>query len=198
MPFDKFDRSQLELLPLSDRTHDFTLSEVMPLSVDAALFEHEGLQTVTKRIREAKENGRAVILMMGAHVLKLGLQRFVIDLMERGYITHVAGNGACAIHDYEMAMIGATTESVANYIRKGQFGLWQETGQLNEIADEAVKDGIGLGEAVGRAIQTGDFPNKDISIYAAGYRLDIPVTVHVSLGYDSIHEHPNCNGATVV
>jgi len=196
MPFAKFDRSQLELLPLSDRTHDFSLSEVLPLSIDSASFEHEGLQTVTERIVAAKRNGRATILMMGAHVLKLGLQRYVIDLMERGYITHIAGNGACAIHDYEMAMIGATTESVANYIRKGQFGLWQETGQLNDIAADAVKSGIGLGEAVGRAIHQSDFPHKDVSIYAAGYRLGIPVTVHVSLGYDIIHEHPNFDGAT--
>ena len=196
MPFAKFDRSQLELLPLSDRTHDFSLSEVLPLSIDSASFEHEGLQTVTERIVAAKRNGRATILMIGAHVLKLGLQRYVIDLMERGYITHIAGNGACAIHDYEMAMIGATTESVANYIRKGQFGLWQETGQLNDIAADAVKSGIGLGEAVGRAIHQSDFPHKDVSIYAAGYRLGIPVTVHVSLGYDIIHEHPNFDGAT--
>ena len=117
--------------------------------------------------------------------------------MERGFITHVAGNGACAIHDYEMAMIGATTESVANYIRKGQFGLWTETGELNDIAVSAAKEGIGLGEAVGLAIQNGKFPHREISIYAAGVRLGIPVTVHVSLGYDIVHEHPNCDGAAI-
>jgi hypothetical protein len=197
MPFPKFDRSQLKLLPLADRTHDFSLDEVLPLDVDASAFEHQGLNTVVDRIIAAKENGRAVILMMGAHVVKVGIQRFIIDLMERGYITHVAGNGACAIHDYEMAMIGATTESVANYIRKGQFGLWEETGQLNQIAIDAVRHGVGLGEAVGHAIQESDFPHKDVSIYAAGYRLGIPVTVHASLGYDIVHEHPNCDGAAI-
>ncbi len=197
MPFPKFDRSQLDLLPLSERTHDFTLDEVLPLDVDAAAFDHEGLKTVTDRIVAARKNGRAVILMMGAHVIKVGVQRFVIDLMERGFITHVAGNGACAIHDYEMALIGATTESVANYIRKGQFGLWTDTGELNEIARQAASDGIGLGEAVGRAIEENDFPHRDISIYSAGVRLGIPVTVHVSLGYDIVHEHPNCDGAAI-
>ena len=197
MPFPKFDRSQLKLLPLSDRTHDFTLDEVLPLDVDAASFEHEGLEIVVERIQAAKEIGRAVILMMGAHVIKVGIQRFIIDLMERGYITHIAGNGACAIHDYEMAMIGATTESVANYIRKGQFGLWTETGELNEIAKQAARSGIGLGEAVGIAIEESDFPHRDISIYAAGVRLGIPVTVHVSLGYDIVHEHPNCDGGAI-
>lgn len=197
MPFPKFDRSQLQLLPLSDRTHDFTLDEVLPLDIDVAAFEHEGLSTVADRIVQANRDGRAVILMMGAHVIKVGIQRFVIDLMERGLITHVAGNGACAIHDYEMAMIGATTERVANYIRKGQFGLWTETGELNEIARHASEQGIGLGEAVGNAIEQGNFPHKDISIYAAGVRLGIPVTVHVSLGYDIVHEHPNCDGAAI-
>lgn len=197
MPFKKFDRSQLQLLPLSERTHDFTLEEVLPLDGESPEFKHEGLSTIINRIVSARENGRPVILMMGAHVIKVGIQRFVIDLMERGLITHVAGNGACAIHDYEMAMIGATTESVANYIRKGQFGLWSETGQLNQIAIEAVKRGIGLGEAVGHTIQERDFLHKDVSIYAAGVRLGIPVTIHVSLGYDIIHEHPNCDGAAI-
>ncbi|MBS10901.1 MAG: hypothetical protein CME19_04775 [Gemmatimonadetes bacterium] len=197
MPFPRFDRSQLQLLPLEDRTHDFGLDEVLPLEADTEPFEHDGLRTVIDRIVEAKRNGRAVILMMGAHVIKVGIQRFVIDLMERGYITHVAGSGACAIHDYEMAMIGATTESVANYIRKGQFGLWEETGQLNDIAIDAVKQDVGFGEAVGCAIHESDFPHKDVSIYAAGYRLGIPVTVHASLGYDIVHEHPNCDGGAI-
>ena len=197
MSFPKFDRSQLKLLPLSERSHDFTLDEVLALDADVAPFEHDGLKTVVDRIVTARENGRPVILMMGAHVIKVGIQRFVIDLMERGFITHVAGNGACPIHDYEMAMIGATTESVANYIRNGRFGLWTDTGELNEIAKDAAKEGVGLGEAVGRSIQNSDFPHKDVSIYAAGVRLDIPVTVHVSLGYDIVHEHPNCDGAAI-
>jgi hypothetical protein len=197
MPFPKFDRSQLELLPLSERTHDFHLSEVLSLDAETPSFTHNGLNTVIDRIVAAREQGRPVILMMGAHVIKVGIQRFVIDLMERGIITHIAGNGACAIHDYEMAMLGATTESVANYIRKGQFGLWSETGQLNSIAVDAAKQGIGFGEAVGNAIQNSDFPYKDVSIYAAGVRLGIPVTVHVSMGYDIVHEHPNCDGAAI-
>jgi hypothetical protein len=197
MPFPKFDRSQLELLQLSERTHDFHLSEVLSLDAQTPPFTDRGLDTVIDRTVAAREQGRPVILMMGAHVIKVGIQRFVIDLMERGIITHVAGNGACAIHDYEMAMLGATTESVAKYIRKGQFGLWSETGQLNDIAVDAAKQAIGLGEAVGNAIQDSDFPHKDVSIYAAGVRLDIPVTVHVSLGYDIVHQHPNCDGAAI-
>lgn len=197
MPFPKFDRSQLNLLPLSDRVHDFTLDEVIALNAEVEPFEHPGLGTVVDRIVEARANDRPVILMMGAHVIKVGIQRYVIDLMERDLITHVAGNGACAIHDYEMAAIGATTESVANYIRTGQFGLWTETGALNDIAVEAARAGIGFGEAVGNAIEHGEFPHRDVSIYAAGVRLGIPVTAHVSLGYDIVHEHPNCDGAAI-
>ena len=195
--FPRFDRDQLNLRPLSERTHDFSLDEVFPLDIAIPEFNHQGLSTIVDRIAAARENGRAVILTMGAHVIKVGLSRFVIDLMERGFITHVAGNGACAIHDYELALVGATTESVAHYIRDGQFGLWHETGALNDVAVTAAETDIGFGEAVGKEILGGDFPHKDISIYAAGVRLDIPVTAHVSLGYDIVHEHPNCDGAAI-
>jgi hypothetical protein len=136
-----------------------------------------------------------VLLLMGAHVIKQGLSRMVIDLMERGLLTHVAMNGAGPIHDYELALIGATTESVARYVSEGQFGLWRETGRLNDIIAAGNRDELGIGEAVGRAIENEALPYRAVSICAAGYRLQVPVTVHVSLGYDIIHEHPNCDGA---
>jgi hypothetical protein len=132
--------------------------------------------------------------MMGAHVIKAGASRYIIDLLERGYLTHLALNGAGAIHDYELARVGATTESVARYIRSGEFGLWRETGELNEVIREAAALSLGLGENVGRRIETSDFPHKDVSILATAYRLSIPATVHVGIGYDIIHEHPNCDG----
>ena len=118
----------------------------------------------------------------------------MIDLIERGFITHVAMNGAGSIHDYELARIGATTESVAHYIRRGEFGLWRETGELNDIIGEAAALSLGLGENLGRRIEESDFPHKDISIFAAAYRHSVPATVHVGIGYDIIHEHPNCDG----
>ncbi len=152
---------------------------------------------MAQRIREARERGAEVILMMGAHVLRSGVQRYLIDLMERGLITAVAGNGACAIHDYELALIGATTESVARYIQEGQFGLWEETGRLNDMIARAASEGLGLGEALGQEIAEGDYPRKDISVLAAAWRLGIPFTVHVGIGYDIIHEHPNCDGAAL-
>lgn len=195
MPYPSFDRSRLILKPLSERKHDMTLSDVLSLDEVVESFDSPSLCEVAKRVANAHRTGSQVILMMGAHVIKRGLSRFVIDLMERGLITHIGTNGAGAIHDFELALIGATTESVARYIQEGQFGLWEETGLINEAILDGIQGGLGFGESTGRMIHEDRFPHKDISILAAGYRLKIPVTVHVGIGYDIIHEHPNCNGA---
>ena len=197
MPYPTFDRTLLKVLPLSERVHDFCLEEVLSLDADVRLNDSPEIQTVARRVIEARERDRPVILMMGAHVIKTGLSRYVIDLMARGVLTHIATNGACAIHDYELALVGATTESVAHYIQDGQFGLWQETGRMNDIVRDGLEDGMGFGESVGKAISEGDFPHSEVSIFAAGYRLRVPVTVHVGIGYDIIHEHPNCDGAAL-
>ena len=197
MTYHLFDRSKLKLRPLSERAHDMTLAEVLPLDVPLPPFDGPGLAQVAERIVQAHRADGQVILMMGAHVIKCGLSRFVIDLMERSIVTHVGMNGAGPIHDFELALIGATTESVARYITEGQFGLWEETGRINEAIKQGARDGLGLGEAIGRMIEEEQFPHRDLSILAAGYRLRVPVTVHVGIGYDIIHEHPNCDGAAL-
>jgi hypothetical protein len=197
MPYPTFDRSRLRLKPLAERVHDMMLADVLSTDADVPPFEHPDLETVAERMAEAHRNHRPVILMMGAHVIRAGLSRFIIDMMTRGVITHVAMNGAGPIHDFELALIGATTESVARYIQEGQFGLWEDTGRIHEAIQEAVADGLGLGEAVGRMIDREPFPHREVSILAAGYRLRVPVTVHVGIGYDIIHEHPNCDGAAL-
>ena len=189
----KFDRSRLKVLPLEQRQHDLTLDVLRDLAPEQ--ITEAKLEAVAARIREARERGASVILMMGAHVIRAGVQRFIIDLMEQGYISCLAGNGACAIHDFEFALIGQTTESVARYIRGGQFGLWQETGRLNEIVSQGAKQDLGAGEAIGKAIHEGYFPHKETSLFATAYRLGIPFTVHVGIGSDIVHEHPNCDGA---
>jgi hypothetical protein len=117
--------------------------------------------------------------------------------MERGLISLIARNGAGPIHDWEFARVGASTESVARYVRTGEFGLWTETGAINDALAAGVADGLGFGEAVGRAIAEGDFPHKEVSVLAAAYRLGVPVTVHIGIGYDIIHEHPNADGAVL-
>jgi hypothetical protein len=192
-----FDRSRLQLKPLGERVHDMNLDYLLPLEGPAPDFRHPQLIEVARRMVAAKVKGVARVLMMGAHVIKAGTSRYVIDLLERGYLTHIAMNGACAIHDYELARAGATTESVARYIRSGQFGLWRETGELNEVIREAAALSLGLGENVGRRIESGDFPHKNLSIFGAAYRLSIPATVHVGIGYDIIHEHANCDGGAL-
>jgi hypothetical protein len=197
MPFPTFDRTQLKLNPLADRINDMGLSTLLNLSDDTPPFDHADLPTLARRIAATHRRSGQVILMMGAHVIKTGLSRFVIDMMEQGLITHIALNGAGPIHDFELALIGESTESVARYIQAGQFGLWQETGRINEAIKAGARDNIGLGEAIGRMIETEEFPHRDISILAAGYRLGVPVTVHVGIGYDIIHEHPNADGAAL-
>lgn len=197
MPFPTFDRTQLKLKPLAERVHDMGLPQIINLADPTPPFDHPDLSTLAQHLAAAHRRGGQVILMMGAHMLKVGLSRFIIDLMERGIITHVAMNGAGPIHDFELALVGASTESVARYIQEGQFGLWADTGRINDAIIAGARDGVGLGEAVGRVIEQEQFPHRELSVLAAGYRLDVPVTVHVGIGYDIIHEHPNCDGAAL-
>ncbi len=197
MPYPIFDRSRLRLRPLSERRHDMSLDHLLHLDDEAALFDDPQLDQIAERVVAAREARRPVVLLMGAHVIKAGVSRHVIDLMERGVVTHVAMNGAGPIHDFELALIGMTTESVAHYISAGQFGLWAETGRINDLVAGGAAEGLGFGESLGRAIVGGDFPHNDVSILAAGYRLGTPVTVHIGIGYDIIHEHPNCDGAAL-
>jgi hypothetical protein len=158
-------------------------------------FQHPALPVLTDAMAASVRRRASVILLMGAHVIKQGLSRYVIDLVRRGWVSAVAMNGACAVHDYELARFGATTESVARYISEGQFGLWQETGDLNDIVRAGDAEGLGFGEAVGRHIAAGGFPHKDVSVFAAAWEHGVPATVHVGIGYDIIHEHPNFDGA---
>jgi hypothetical protein len=188
-----FDRKKLKLEPLISRKHGLELSDILPLKRVHPIKEE--IHSIASEILSAKTRNASVVLMMGAHVIRSGVQRFIINLMEKGYLGCIAVNGAGVIHDFEFSLIGATTESVADYIREGRFGLWQETGRINDIVSEAARFEMGLGEAVGKVIEEENFPYRDISILAAGYRLGIPITVHVGIGYDIIHEHPNCNGA---
>ncbi len=188
-----FDRSRLRCLPLAERVHDLDLGFLLPLAPSAVT--EPALRDIGARILAARDEGAAVILLMGAHVLRAGVQRYLIDLLEQGLISCIAVNGAVVIHDYELALLGATTESVARYIAEGQFGLWQETGRLNDIVRQAASQDQGIGEAVGEWIATSELPHADISLLAAAWRCGIPVTVHVGIGYDIVHEHPNCDGA---
>ncbi|MBF0342047.1 MAG: hypothetical protein HQL95_13950 [Magnetococcales bacterium] len=189
----EFDCQRLRLRPLAERRHDLDLGVLLPLELRPV--EHEALRIVARRLLEARGRGAATVLMLGGHVPRSGVQRYLLDWFEQGLITGMAVNGAVVIHDFELALVGGTTESVARYIRDGQFGMWQETGRLNDIVTHAARSGLGLGEAVGREIALGDYPHKETSLLAGAWQNGVVATVHVGIGHDITHPHPNCDGA---
>lgn len=191
--FPEFDRNRLDIPPLSERDHDFDVSSILPLK--PADDVRPALSSAAERIVNAASRDACSVLMMGAHVIRCGVQRYLIDLIEKQRLSCIAMNGAGVIHDYELALIGATTESVGRYIKDGRFGLWRETGHINDIVKEGNEKGLGIGEAVGGTIESGDFPYRQYSLLAAAHRAGVPVTVHVGIGYDIVCEHPNYDGA---
>lgn len=195
MPFEQFDRSRLRLRPLEERTHDLDRSCLIFPDSPREPFEHPALPAIARQIVEASRAGRSVIFFCGAHVLRKGNGPLLVDLMQRGLLGHLALNGAGAIHDFELALIGQTCESVARYVATGEFGLWNETGRINEAAVDAHREGRGLGEAIGAMIDGEGFPYRQTSVLAAGVRLGVPVTVHVAIGQDIVHQHPNFDPA---
>jgi hypothetical protein len=180
-----------------DRGHDLKPDDCWGLDRACEPYVHEEFPFLVRDLVEARRNDRPVILMMGAHPIKLGLSRFIIDLMRRRLVTHVATNGAGIIHDFELSLGAGTSENVPRWIQAGQFGLWEETSQLNEIISDGARRSEGLGEAVGRFIVEQDHSRTDLSIAAAGWELGIPVTSHVSIGSDIIHSHANCDGGAL-
>jgi hypothetical protein len=156
------------------------------------------LKAVAEAIVKAFQNKRPVILGMGAHPIKVGLAPVIIDLMRKGIITAFASNGASIIHDFEIAFMGRTSEDVGKELCAGTFGMGQETGQLiNRAISAGVGKGQGIGRAIGEFINYSSFPNKENSIFSETCRLDIPATVHVAMGSDIIHMHPDADGAAI-
>jgi hypothetical protein len=198
MPFKIFDTSKLVIKPLSERIHDVDLMEVL-LTVDSTTptLDNDNTRAVACAMVQAKQANATTMLMYGAHVIRSGCSPYMIELMNRGLVKHFATNGAGSIHDFEFSLIGKTCESVAKYISEGQFGLWHETGIMNDILKGGVADGLGAGEAIGRYIWENDLPYKEHSVLANAYHLGVPCTVHIGIGNDILHEHPNANGAVI-
>jgi len=150
-----------------------------------------------RSICRAKKRNKPILFACGAHVIKVGLSPVLIDLMKNGWVTAAVLNGAGIIHDFEVAFAGHTSEDVSVQLKDGRFGMAQETGDfLNQVINAAGMD-VGLGEAVSKAIFESDPPFKDQSLLAAAYERNIPVTVHVGIGTDTIHMHPEAEGAAV-
>jgi hypothetical protein len=201
------DLEGLKTYPLSDRKSkvsaaDFAApwkkGETMAGFLDRLpnLLAADDLRSVIEAVSRAFREHRTIIFAMGAHVIKVGLNPVVIDLMERGVITGVAMNGAGIIHDLEIAMSGKTSEEVTDTLGDGSFGMARETGLfLSEAIRSAGEASMGLGRAVGKKILETGLPLADRSILAAGARLHIPVTVHVAIGTDILHMHPDFDAA---
>jgi hypothetical protein len=154
------------------------------------------LKATARAVLRARRRGKTVCLGIGAHVIKVGLSPLIVDLMDRGMVNAVATNGAGIVHDFELAYAGCTSEDVDTELLKGRFGMADETGRiLNNAIKRGVKKGYGIGRSVGERILRSRFPNKDLSILAAGVRCDVPITVHVAIGTDIIHIHPTMDGA---
>ena len=158
----------------------------------------ESLRLLAQQVLRARSLGKPIVWGLGAHVLKVGLSRVLIDLMERGFVTGIAMNGAGIVHDFELAVAGQTSEEVADGLGSGQFGMARETGEeINRAIVEGDRDGLGLGAAVGRYLEGRRPPHLDVSLLAAARRLGRPATVHVALGTDIVHMHPACDPAAV-
>ena len=153
---------------------------------------------VVDAIASATKKQRAVVVMLGGHIVKTGLAPLLIDLMNRGVITHLAMNGSAAIHDYEIARFGATSEDVARGLVDGTFGMAEETGRgMNEAFIMGMQRGWGMGEALARALEETSLSNPELSVLLSAQRLGIPCTVHAALGAEIIHQHPAANGAAI-
>ena len=158
----------------------------------------ESLRAVVAAIVNAHRSGRPVVLAMGGHVIKCGLQPVLKKLIDSKIITAVAMNGSAAIHDYEVSLVGATSEDVGAVLQSGDFGFSEETGAgMNQALQVGQQQGFGFGESIGRAILDNQHPHKDFSLLASCVENDIPVTVHVALGTDIIHQHPLADGAVI-
>jgi phosphoheptose isomerase len=178
--------------PLPQRPSRVALENLVSPSAPLPEYEHPELAEVAERIAAARQAGHPVIWMIGAHVVKRGLSPILIDLMERGIITHLASNGAAIIHDFEIAFQGTTSEDVAKSLEDGSFGMAEETGrELNLAIQSGARQGLGIGESVGTWMTAGDrFIHRDLSLVYTAYRYHIPYTVHVAIGTDIIHQHP--------
>ncbi len=161
-----------------------------------AILAADDIKGVIAAVVAAAQEQRTIAMGMGAHVIKVGLNPILIDLMERGALTALAMNGAGIIHDLELAMSGQTSEDVTASLGDGSFGMARETGEfLSQAIKAAGREKSGLGAAVGAAILAADLPHTDKSLLAAGRRLGIPVTVHVAMGTDIVHMHPGFDPA---
>jgi hypothetical protein len=208
-PYEDYDLSGIRTYPLGSRTSKANAADFAKpyragggmaslLGSFPAILAAADFKAVVAAIRAARTGDRGIIWGFGAHVIKTGLGPILIDLMERGFVSALATNGAGIIHDFELALSGGTSEDVDEALGPGRFGMAEETGELlNAAINDGVKNGLGLGQAVGRRLREMKPAHEALSVVAAAARLQIPVTVHVAIGTDIIHMHPRASGAAL-
>lgn len=208
MKIQPIDLSRVTTYPIAERSnkvslqHDFAGDISAGMRVSALLdalpnqLGGESLNAVIKAVVKARQQGKPVVIALGGHVIKCGLQPVLKKLIQADIITAVAMNGSATIHDYEISLIGATSEDVGAELHCGTFGMAEETGRdINGALKAGVADGIGYGEALGRFIVQNNNPHREFSLLATCHEKGIPATVHVAVGTDIIHQHPDCDGA---
>jgi hypothetical protein len=203
------DLSGISTYPLSSRASKVSANDLAsPVQPDSSIREFldrlpnvlavRELRDLARLIRKAKDGGRAIIVGLGGHVVKTGLAPLLIDLMQRGYVTALAMNGSAMIHDFEIAVAGATSEDVDASLGSGSFGMAEETGRvINDAVKAGHTDGIGMGEALGRQLHSMRPPHAAQSLLCSAYEAGTPVTVHVAVGTDIVHIHPSADGAAI-
>jgi hypothetical protein len=206
---DRLDLSAVQTFPLAERENKVRAADFARLVPPRAsgsefadalpdILAGRDFRRLVRAIVEARSRSRPVIICIGAHVIKCGLSPWLIELMQRGVITALALNGAGAIHDVELALIGETSEDVADGIASGRFGMWRETGAvLNGAARDAFEANLGFGEALACRLAGAGPRVPQVSLLLAGDRLGVPVTVHVAIGTDITHTHPDADGAAI-
>ena len=209
LPYEEFDLAGVKTYPLRSRESKVGLAQFATpyqkgsgvdglLKTMPALLAAADFKAVLAALLDAKRGGRAIIWGLGAHVLKTGLSPVMVDLMERGFVSAIATNGAGIIHDFEIALSGATSEDVDATLGPGTFGMAEETGTLlNQAIIDGAAAGQGLGQSVGKFLVDRRAPFAQISVAANAHRLGIPITAHVAIGTDIIHMHPSASGAAI-
>ena len=208
-PYADFDLSGIATYPLKSRASKVQRADFgQPIAPGAGvgalidslpnLLAAADFKAAVGAIVDAARSGGGVVWGVGAHVIKTGLAPVLIDLMERGYVSAIATNGAAVIHDFEIALAGATSEDVDQALGPGRFGMAEETGRLlNGAINDGVAAGFGLGQSVARFVHEKQPQHARVSVLAAAGRLQIPVTVHIAIGTDIIHMHPAASGAAL-
>lgn len=202
------DLDKINAYPIKERRHKVKVKDFAKITYRGESFKRfynnlpnilsgNNIRKLVTSIIAARKKSKPVILMMGAHVIKCGLSPLIIEMIEKGVITAVALNGAGIIHDFEIAFIGETSEYVGENVKRGKFGLVEETAiYINNAIKKGVEQGKGVGESIGEMIQSSNFKYKDLSITANCIKKDIPCTVHIAIGTDVIHQHPTFNGSS--